>query len=74
MLFSLGVFASFRLLPKAVAAVGVFYLLAGVFNLTRASGPDALSPWAMGGPFAAGQLLTAAVLYWSLERDRHDPE
>jgi uncharacterized membrane protein YoaK (UPF0700 family) len=73
-LFSLGVFASFRLLPRAVVVVGVFYLLAGAFNLTRSSGPDALSPWVMGGPFAVGQLLTAGVLYWNLERTRHDPE
>ena len=70
--FSLGVFASCRLLPRAVVWVGVFYLLAGVVNLTLATGPAALSRWAMGVPFGVGQLLTAAVLYWNLERDRHD--
>jgi hypothetical protein len=30
-----------------------------------------LSPWAMGVPFGVGQLLAAAVLYWTLERN-HD--
>ena len=71
-LFSLGVFASWRLMPRAVLAVGVFYLLAGAVNLAR--GPDAaFAPWAMGLPFGLGQLLTAAVLYWNLERDPHAP-
>lgn len=71
--FSLGVFASCRLLPRAVVAVGAVYLLAGAVNLSLAGGPDALAPWVMGLPFGFGQLLTAAVLYWNLERTRHDP-
>lgn len=73
MFFSLGVFASFRLLPRAIAAVGVVYLVAGAVNLSQAEGPHAFSPLAMGLPFGLGQLLTAAVLYWNLERPRHDP-
>ncbi len=71
--FSLGVFASFRLLPRAIAAVGVLYLLAGVMNMALADGPHALSPLVMGLPFGVGQLLTAAVLYWNLERHPNDP-
>jgi len=71
--FSLGVFASARLLPKPVVGVGVFYLAAGTVNLTFAGGPAAFSPWAMGLPFAVGQFATAGILYWHLERDRHDP-
>jgi hypothetical protein len=67
-LFSLGVFASCRLLPRATAAVGGFYLLAGVVTLALFSGPAAFSPWVMGLPFGVGQLATAAVLYWNLER------
>jgi hypothetical protein len=67
-LFSLGIFASWRLLPRATVAIGAFYLLAGACNL--ALGQEAgLSPWAMGLPFGAGQLATAAILYWNLERD-----
>ncbi len=69
-IFALGMFASCRLLPRAVAAVAAFYMLAGVVNLSLAD--RALSPWAMGVPFGLGQLATAAVLYWNLERDHAD--
>ena len=67
-LFSLGIFASCRLLPRATFGVAVFYLAAGAICLATARGPAALSPWAMGLPFGLGQLLAAAVLYWTLER------
>lgn len=67
-LFSLGIFASCRLLPKPMFGVGVFYLAAGLVSLIVARGESALSPWAMGLPFGAGQLLAAAVLYRTLER------
>ena len=67
-LFSLGIFASCRLLPRATFGVGVFYLLAGAVCLATAKGPAALSPWAMALPFGLGQLLAASVLYWTLER------
>ncbi|QEL14459.1 hypothetical protein [Limnoglobus roseus] len=66
--FSLGVFASWRLLPKPTVWVGVFYLLAGTYNLAFSHGPAAFDPWAMGGPFGLGQLAVAAILYWNLER------
>ena len=65
--FSLGVFASCRLLPRATFGVGVFYLAAGLATLALAQGDAALSPWAMGLPFGAGQLLAAFVLYRTLE-------
>jgi hypothetical protein len=71
-LFSLGVFASCRLLPRAVFAVGIWYLLCGAAVLALARGESALSPWAMGVPFGVGQLVTAAILYWNLERN-HEP-
>ena len=67
-LFSLGVFASCRLLPRAVFAVAVFYMIAGMLSLVWTRGDAALSPWAMGLPFGVGQLLAAAVLYLTLER------
>jgi hypothetical protein len=66
--FSLGLFASARLLPRPMVAVAVFYLLTGVLCLGVARGEHALSPWAMGAPFGAGQLLAAGILYWTLER------
>ncbi|MFO0966983.1 MAG: hypothetical protein U0793_15550 [Gemmataceae bacterium] len=67
-LFGLGIFATWRLLPGAIFWVGVFYVTAGCFTLAWAQGEHALSPWAMGLPFGVGQLLTAAILYWTLER------
>jgi len=68
-LFSLGVFSSYRLLPRPTFWVAVFYLITGLACLTWARGPWALSPWAMGLPFGTGQLLAASILYWTLERD-----
>jgi hypothetical protein len=67
-LFSLGIFASYRLLPRATFGVAIFYLAAGVSCLALARGDDALSPWAMGVPFGIGQLYAAGVLYLTLER------
>jgi hypothetical protein len=62
LIFSLGVFASCRFLPRQMFAVGVWYLAAGLFCLAAASAARALSSWAVGIPFGVGQLLVAAVL------------
>ncbi len=61
-IFSLGVFASCRFLPKQMFLVGVWYLSTGLICLAVGNGPWALSPWAMGIPFGVGQLLVAGVL------------
>ena len=66
--FSLGIFASYRLLPKATFWVGVYYMTAGVLCLLWARDEFAFSPWAMGVSFGLGQVLSAAILYWTLER------
>jgi hypothetical protein len=66
--FSLGIFASFRLLPRATFLVALFYLVAGLLTLALGQGPLAFSPWAMGLPFGVGQFFAAGVLYWTLER------
>lgn len=71
-LFSMGIFASYRLLPRATFGVALFYLVSGILCLALAQGEAALSPWAMGLPFGVGQLYAAAVLYWTLERT-HEP-
>jgi hypothetical protein len=63
-LFSLGIFASCRLLPKALFAGGVWYLACGLVCL--AVGGNAWSPLAMGIPFGFGQLMMAAILYRAL--------
>jgi hypothetical protein len=72
--FGLGMFASWRFVPHGVAWVGAFYLAAGALCLVFARGGAAFSPWAMAVPFGAGQLLTAAVLYWSVESNDEQTE
>jgi|SRR5580658_1837099 hypothetical protein len=68
-LFSLGVFASARFLPRATYAVGVWYLLTGLACLAFSREHHLLSPWLMALPFGLGQLLAAAVLQWSKSTD-----
>jgi hypothetical protein len=63
-IFSLGIFASCRSLPRPMFVAGVWYLAAGLAGLAFANGAHAYSPWAMAVPFGIGQLLIAAVLYW----------
>jgi len=70
-LYSLGIFASCRLLPRPMFGIAAFYLVSGLGSLTLAQGPHALSPWVMGLPFGIGQLLAASVLHYALERE-HD--
>jgi hypothetical protein len=67
LIFSLGVFASCRFLPRQMFAVGVWYLACGLACLMAASGSKALSPWEMGIPFGVGQLLVAVVLQYCFE-------
>ncbi len=62
LIFSLGIFASCRFLPRQMFAVGVWYLAAGLFCLAAGSAARTLSPWTVGIPFGVGQLLVAAVL------------
>ena len=69
-LFSLGMFASCRLLPQPIVWVGAYYLAAGVVCLACGRGDAAFSPWSMAGTFGIGQLLTAIILYRTLERTR----
>jgi hypothetical protein len=65
--FSLGIFASCRFLPRQMFAVGAWYLVAGLVSLLVAASHHALLPWAMGISFGVGQLLIAAVLRFGFE-------
>ncbi len=69
-LFSLGIFASARLLPRPIFAVAGFYLFTGILVVIGAREGFSLEPWCMGVPFAVGQFAAAAILYWTLERRR----
>jgi hypothetical protein len=73
LLVSLGLFASARSLPGSVKIAAAWYFVAGFVTLMLASASHALSPWTMGLPFAAGQLLLAAILHFaSGELDAED--
>ena len=63
--YSLGLFASCRLLPRPIFAAAVWYLAAGLACLAFASDAHAFSPWAMAVPFGIGQLFRAGVLHRS---------
>ncbi|MAT15913.1 MAG: hypothetical protein CMJ46_11670 [Planctomyces sp.] len=70
LLFALGIFSSFRMLPAPVCWAGAWYVLCGCGCLLWGQGEYAFSPWQMGITFGGGQLLSAGLLYWNLER--HD--
>jgi hypothetical protein len=67
LLFSLGVFASCRFLPRLTFAVGIWYLISGLTTLILQGESSALLPWTMGIPFGVGQLLVAAVFAYGYE-------
>ena len=69
LLFGLGIFASRPYLVRASGWVALYFFAAGAALLWTARGPDTINAWAVGGTFGVGQLLTACVLYWNLERD-----
>jgi hypothetical protein len=62
---SLGLFASVRTLPRNMILVAGFYFVAAFANLMLAESHHALSAWLMGVPFFVGQMLMAAILYFS---------
>jgi hypothetical protein len=62
-IFSLGVFSSCRFLPRPMLLAGAWYLTCGLVSIALGDG-RAFSPWAMGIPFGAGQLLVAGVLFF----------
>lgn len=63
-IFSLGVFSSCRFLPRSMLVAGAWYLLTGLFCIAVGEA-RALSPWAMGVSFGAGQMLVAAILFFN---------
>ena len=68
LVFGLGISALYRSLPRQVFWVGAYYVLCGCGCLLWGQADNALSPWLMGVSFGGGQLLGAAILYWTLER------
>jgi len=72
-LYSLGVFASCKFLPRQMIVVGIWYLATGLAYLATGGGEWALSPWVMGVPFGVGQLLVAAVLQFDYQETDEQP-
>lgn len=69
--FSLGVLSSCRFLPRPMLAAGIWYLFTALICLSF-GGSRALSPWAMGVPFAAGQSLVAGILLFTSYEDGNE--
>ncbi len=69
-LFSLGLFASWRLLPRATFGVAAYFLASGLYVLSLGGEQQMLSPWTMPLLFGVGQLLASVVLLLS-ERERN---
>ena len=66
LVFSLGVFASCRFLPRPMLAAGVWYLFCSLVCLGFGNARS-LSPWTMGLAFGGGQLLIAAILFFTTQ-------
>jgi hypothetical protein len=73
-LFSLGIFAARLYLPKNIGWLALGYLVAGCVLLLLAPGGRSLSPWGMGLVFGVGQITSALILYWDLERKQPNAE
>jgi len=69
-IFSLGVFASCRFLPRPMFLVGIWYLACGLACVALVPESQRLSPWVMGVPFGVGQLMVARFLH----RNRAQPD
>jgi hypothetical protein len=66
--FGVGIFATRPYSPRGTGWIALYYWTAGLGLLWTADTIAHLSPWAVGATFGAGQLLTAFVLYMTLER------
>ncbi len=70
-IFSLGMFSSCRFLPRAMVWAGAWYLLSGLTCISLAD-QRALSAWAMGVPYGAGQLMVAGILLFAAKGRQND--
>ena len=67
----IGIFSSCRFLPRPMLAAGAWYLLCGLLCISL-GGERALSPWAMGIPYGAGQLIVAGALFRKAREDANE--
>ena len=71
--FSLGVFASCRCLPRLMHLVGAWFLLTGLGCMVLGDA-RALAPATMSGAYAIGMLLVAAIHYFSAKKTFPDED
>jgi hypothetical protein len=72
-IFSLGVFASCRCLPRPMLLVGVWFLLTG-FACILLGDSRSLASVAMAGPYAIGLALVATIHYFSAKKASIDED
>jgi hypothetical protein len=72
-IFSLGVFASCRCLPRPMLFVGVWFLLTGLACVAIGDA-RALAPATMSGAYGIGMTLVAAIHYLSAKKASTDEE
>lgn len=72
-IFSLGVFASCRCLPRPMLLVGIWFLLTGMVCLGFGD-IRSLAPVTMSGAYAAGMTLVAAIHYFSARKASIDED
>lgn len=72
--YGLAVFSAYRQLPRQAFWVGIYFATCGFACLLWGQGANAFSPWQMGISFGGGLLMSAGILYWTLERsdDSHE--
>ncbi len=67
LIFSLGVFASCRCLPRPMLLVGVWFLVVGLATIAL-GGPRALAPYTMAGSYAVGMAMVAVIHHLSAKK------
>jgi hypothetical protein len=72
-IFSLGVFASCRCLPRPMLLVGAWFLLTGLACVALGD-VRALAPAMMSGAYAIGMMMVAAMHYFSAQKASTDEE
>jgi len=72
-LFSLGVFACCRSMPRAMLLVGAWFLLTGLSCIALGD-QRALAPMTMSGVYSIGMMLVAAIHYYSAKKAMIDED
>ncbi len=72
-IFSLGVFASCRSLPRPMLLVGCWFLMTGLMCVSLGDARS-LAPAMMSGPYGGGMALVAAIHYFSARRATVDED